>query len=332
MVYQPKRAFQHRTLHVRRPGKGRAPEHRLRTRRIDALRKVCLGFLPLFFLLLAFIPASNLPAQDWVHTGTNLGNPAIRLAAADFKPAGGDPQTPALKSVFDTTLFNDLKNAGIFEMVSKSLAPQAMPGSPQELMPAQWTAPPANAAMVALGALGVNNGRLAVYGWLMDANTAKCPSADAAVQRDGQRRHGATIAHRFADDIIARLGGGMNGIAETKIYFVSNRDRVEGDLGDGLRRRKPARRHASGHGFACRRASRPMVRASRFRPWETRVGRFACFTGFGAHGEFSGGNGGREQPVAGVVGRWHEDCIFFGARRAIRRFGLRMPAAAICTS
>ena len=32
-----------------------------------------------------------------------------------------------------------------------------------------------------------------------------------------------TVAHRFADEIIYRLGGGINGIAETKIYFVSSR-------------------------------------------------------------------------------------------------------------
>ena len=32
-----------------------------------------------------------------------------------------------------------------------------------------------------------------------------------------------TVAHRFADEIIDRLGGGINGIAETKIYFVSSR-------------------------------------------------------------------------------------------------------------
>jgi TolB protein len=32
-----------------------------------------------------------------------------------------------------------------------------------------------------------------------------------------------TLAHRFADEIIAALGGGVNGIAETKIYFVSTR-------------------------------------------------------------------------------------------------------------
>jgi len=32
-----------------------------------------------------------------------------------------------------------------------------------------------------------------------------------------------TIAHRFADEIIARLGSGIAGIAESQIYFVSNR-------------------------------------------------------------------------------------------------------------
>jgi TolB protein len=32
-----------------------------------------------------------------------------------------------------------------------------------------------------------------------------------------------TLAHRFADEIITLLGGGINGIAETRIYFVSSR-------------------------------------------------------------------------------------------------------------
>src|ERR1700680_973244 len=31
------------------------------------------------------------------------------------------------------------------------------------------------------------------------------------------------MAHKFADEIIFRLGGGINGIAETQIYFVSDR-------------------------------------------------------------------------------------------------------------
>jgi TolB protein len=163
-------------------------------------------------------------AQDWVRTGTNLESHPIRMAAADFKPVGSDPQMPVLKNVFDSTLFGDLSNAGIFDMVSKSLAPQATPGSPQELTAAQWTAPPASAGMVALGAFSADNGRLAVYGWLMDVTTAGSPPVltrqyNEAASEDMAR----TLAHRFADDIIARLGGGVNGIAETKIYFVSNR-------------------------------------------------------------------------------------------------------------
>jgi TolB protein len=186
--------------------------------------KAILRVLPLFLLSLACFEAPQMTAQDWVHTGTNLGVQRIRLAAADFKPVGGDPQTPVLKNVFDTTLFNDLTNAGIFDMVSKSLAPQAMPGSPQELVPAQWSAAPANASMVALGALSADNGRLVVYGWLMDATTAGSPPVltrqyNEAASEDMAR----TVAHRFADDIISRLGGGVNGIAESKIYFVSTR-------------------------------------------------------------------------------------------------------------
>jgi TolB protein len=186
--------------------------------------KAIIRVLPLFLLSLWFFSAPQLSAQDWVHTGTNLGNQRIRLAAADFKPVGNDPQTPVLKAVFDSTLYNDLQNAGIFDMVSKSLAPQAMPGSPQEIVLAQWSAAPGNAAMVAFGALSADNGRLVVYGWLYDASNAGSPQVLAQQYNEAASEDMArTVAHRFADAIIDRLGGGINGIAETKIYFVSNR-------------------------------------------------------------------------------------------------------------
>ncbi len=186
--------------------------------------KAILRVFPLILLSLAYLSAPQLSAQDWVHTGTNLGNERIRLAAADFKPVGSDPQTTPLKAVFDSTLFNDLSNAGIFDMVSKSLAPQATPGSPQEMVLTQWSAPPANAAMVAFGAFSVDNGRLVVYGWLFDARNGASPQVLAQQYNETASQDMArTVAHRFADAIISRLGGGINGIAETKIYFVSNR-------------------------------------------------------------------------------------------------------------
>jgi TolB protein len=186
--------------------------------------KAMLRVLPLFLLSLVVFSVPQLFAQDWLVTGTNMGNQRIRLAAADFKPVGGDPQTTPLKTVFDSTLFSDLQNAGIFDMVSKSLAPQATPGSPQEMVVSQWSAAPANASMVAFGAFSVDNGRLVVYGWLDDANNAA--NAQVLAQQYNEQASNdmaRTIAHRFADAIIARLGGGINGIAETKIYFVSNR-------------------------------------------------------------------------------------------------------------
>jgi len=177
-------------------------------------------------VLLTVAGLSSLPsmAQDWVHTGSNLGNARIRIAAADFKSVGADPQTPALKATFDATLYSDLGNAGIFDLVSKSFAPQVTPGSPQEINLSQWSADPANAAMVAFGALSSTGGRLTVYGWLDDArNTANPQVLGKQYNEAATQDMARTVAHRFADEIIFRLGGGINGIAETKIYFVSSR-------------------------------------------------------------------------------------------------------------
>lgn len=178
----------------------------------------------LFFAAIFFL--SGLPcaqAQDWVRTGTNLGATKIKLAAANFKPTSNDPQTGQLKGAFDTTLFNDLSNAGIFDMVSKSMAPPLMPGSPQEINLPQWAAPPSSADMVAFGAIGVGDGKITVYGYLFDAKNQQTPQILGKQYSDNASVDNARmIAHRFADEIITRLGG-IAGICETKIYFVSAR-------------------------------------------------------------------------------------------------------------
>jgi TolB protein len=180
--------------------------------------------LSLSLLLLVYLLAPQLTAQDWVHTGSNLGAERIRLAAADFNPTGDDPQTPALKAIFDATLYGDLGSAGIFDLVSKSLAPQTTPGAPQEINLSQWSAAPANAAMVAFGSLSAANGRINVSGWLFDAHNTVTPQVLGKQYNEAASEESArVIAHRFADEIILRLGGGINGIAETKIYFVSSR-------------------------------------------------------------------------------------------------------------
>jgi len=186
------------------------------------------AFLVLSMVALGSLFSGFLSAQDWVHTGTHLGNTRIRLAAADFKPTGADPQTPPLKATFDATLYDDLQTSGIFDMVSKSMAAQPAPGSPQEINLPEWALPPASAQMVAFGALQAQNGRLVVYGWLFDAQNPTNPPVLAKQYNEAASQDMArTIAHRFADEIIARLGGGVNGIAETKIYFISSRSGVK---------------------------------------------------------------------------------------------------------
>lgn len=171
-----------------------------------------------------FLAASIAGAQDWVRTGTNLGAQKIRLAAADFKMVGSDPALSNAQQTFNQVLYSDLTNAGIFDMVSKSMAPPVMPGSPKEINLSQWSTPPASAAMVAFGAISVQNGRTIVYGWLSDAKNTQAPEVlglqyNEAAGPDTARH----IAHQFADAIISRLGGGSNGIAESKIFFSSDR-------------------------------------------------------------------------------------------------------------
>jgi TolB protein len=179
-----------------------------------------------FALLSAILLALVLPAlsQDWIRTGTGVGGEKIRLAVPDFNPASTDPQSAPLNKTFNTVLFNDLYQAGIFDMVSKSFYPLGAIGSPADAHLDVWAAPPPNAAMLAFGNLGVSSGTIQVQGWLFDVKNPQNPQVLAKQYRENATDDNArVIAHRFADEIIYRLGGGLSGIAETKLYFVSNR-------------------------------------------------------------------------------------------------------------
>jgi TolB protein len=175
-------------------------------------------------LSLVLLATLGLSAQDWIRTGTGLGVEKIRLAAADFKKISTDSGTNNLAMTFDVTLQNDLQNAGIFDMVSRSFWPLSIPGAPQEVHLAEWSSPPPNANMLAFGNLSVQSGYLNVQGWLFDTKNTQSPQVLGKQYREQATDENArVIAHRFADEIIFRLGGGIQGIAETKLYYVSNR-------------------------------------------------------------------------------------------------------------
>jgi TolB protein len=178
--------------------------------------------LLILLLLATFVsPAS---AQDWIRTGTGLGVEKIRLAAADFQPSTQDPKNTDLLKTFNDTLSNDLDNAGIFEMVSKSFHPTQLPGNPSQVRFDAWNGPPPNAAMLAFGDLGVTGNNVLVHGWLYDVKNVASPQVLGKQYSDVATTDAARlIAHKFANEIIFRLGGGVPGIAESKIYFVSDR-------------------------------------------------------------------------------------------------------------
>ena len=155
------------------------------------------------------------PAQaqdDWIRTGTGLGVEKVRIAAADFKAATSDAKNATLLGIFNDTLFNDLDNAGIFDMVSKSFYPLGAVGAPADVKFEAWANAPVNAAMLAFGNLGVTGTNVMVQGWLYDVKNTASPQVLGKQYQDvASDENVRTIAHKFADEIIFRLGGGIHG-------------------------------------------------------------------------------------------------------------------------
>src|SRR5438128_6910608 len=176
--------------------------------------------------IIAFVLLLSIPTwgqQDWIRTGTGLGVEKVRLAVPDFKPSTQDPKNSDLLKAFNDTLWNDLDNAGIFDLVSKGFNPLEIPGQPSEIKFEVWSSPPANASMLAFGNLGVGGNSVTIQGWLYDVKNPTSPQVLGKQYTDTATTDAARlIAHKFADEIIFRLGGGIQGVAESKIYFVSD--------------------------------------------------------------------------------------------------------------
>src|SRR5215472_6974318 len=86
----------------------------------------------LVLVVLCFVPAA-FAFQGKITVELNMGQERPRLAVPDFRAANTDPQTSPLNFVFNQTLWYDLDNAGVFDIVAKSISPLSVPGSPVEL-------------------------------------------------------------------------------------------------------------------------------------------------------------------------------------------------------
>src|SRR5437868_629156 len=123
----------------------------------------------------------------------------------------------------------DLRRVAVFSPIDRIKAPLlvlmsllliAFPCLAQQ----DWSSAPANASMLAFGNLGVGGNSVTVQGWLYDLKNPTSPQVLGKQYTDTATTDSARlIAHKFADEIIFRLGGGIQGVAESKIYFVSDR-------------------------------------------------------------------------------------------------------------
>ncbi|HVB58572.1 MAG TPA: hypothetical protein VNE63_19385 [Candidatus Acidoferrales bacterium] len=191
---------------------------RILTTRKAAFFSACFIALAILSLLCP-LPSA---AQDWFKTGTGLGVTKARLAVPDIAARSAAAQP--LEKTFHDVLWSDLEYSGIVDMVSPSFYPTTVPSQPSEMKAADWAAAPANAYMVAYGNMTVDASSIAVAGYLSDVHNPSAPLALQKIYRgaatDNDARH---LAHQFADDIIGILSGGLTGIAQTQIAYVSTK-------------------------------------------------------------------------------------------------------------
>jgi TolB protein len=159
-------------------------------------------------------------AQDWFKTGTGLGATKAKVAVPDLTARSTAAQP--LEKTFHDVLWSDLEYSGILDLVSPSFYPVQVPSQPSELKADDWANAPASANMVAYGNVTVNGASLAAAGFLSDVQHTSAPPALQKVYRGAPTDSDARkLAHQFADDIIAQLSGGLPGIAQTQIAYVS---------------------------------------------------------------------------------------------------------------
>jgi TolB protein len=183
------------------------------------IRLYILLILAAFSMLLVSLRTSQ--SQDWFSIGINLGAPRIKMAVADFPPSSADPNLPGLTQTFNQTLWGDLDRSGIFDLVSKSYYPLTLPREPQDVDFKTWSSAPASAQMLAFGKTEIISSNLVVTARLFDLGNPANPSVIA-------KRYVTTVteasireaAHRFANEIVQALGGGISGIFLSKIAFV----------------------------------------------------------------------------------------------------------------
>ena len=177
----------------------------------------------LTFLVLLVGPAWTLLSQQpQIQTGTRTGAAAVRVAVPEFQVRSTDEKTIRLAGIFNQALWDDLDYSGVVTLVSRSFYPLGTFAQPGDIKPEDWTTTDVDAQFIAFGNVAINGARISIEARLWDL---KNPQNREAI---GQRLGGEDtddsarlLAHTFADKIIELIGGGIRGVARTKIAYVA---------------------------------------------------------------------------------------------------------------
>ena len=146
-----------------------------------------------------------------------------RVAVANLQTRDETVELNQSTQIFNDVLWNDLALAGVFELIPKSFYPLKLPSQPYDVKFEEWVSEDVGAQNLVYGNSYLQNNQFVVEGRLVDINTQE--SIIGNRYRVEPNELGIrSAAHRFADEIILKIGGGIPGIASTKIAFVSNRN------------------------------------------------------------------------------------------------------------
>lgn len=134
------------------------------------------------------------------------------LAVADFqaRAVGLDQNL----ETFNSVLWSDLKFAGVANLVGRSLYPKTRLADPASLKYEEWSGDPVKADYLAFGSL---LSATTAQGFLFDIKTQQ---GLLTAQLSGNERE---MAHQFADQIVKLLTG-EDGIAQSKVAYIANRE------------------------------------------------------------------------------------------------------------
>ena len=191
--------------------------------------------------LVAVVAAAQVTVKGLIEGAGGKG----AIAIPDFRGSG---EAQNLMGTFNSTLWSEIEQSGLFRMVPKTMYPLNVPQQPQDFKVAEppapvrrgrppaaptvpkgmtlqdWSGPPVSANYMAFGYSAVQNNQLVLFGWFY--NVAQPDLANAQVfgkiyfgtiDTAGARK----VAQEFAADILKQFGA--MSLLGTKVVFVSTR-------------------------------------------------------------------------------------------------------------